>query len=358
MNSVVMNSSGGWTDKRISALSGVYVSCLSLSLLGSCSVIVVSILRRSHLSVQAKPLLQLALADFLASAVLMGTIVINFLSYDTLPVKTSEKLCNYGLPLSLTFYCISFLLVIIYAFESAYVFQGWRERAETEGFENQSLRRRRMFCLFYITVWLVPIIGYIVYVKTVTVMQATLTPPNKLITYVSSAPDTARFCDSCILFLHITNDTCPTVDPGHAEFIQVFTLTSVMTVLVCCTVVYWKLQSWYRNYKSTTMFRLSQNHPGGIWSSARYMILVIIFCWAPGLLLVSLSFASSTIRQNLFPLYVIQAMSVSLQGFLNSIVYAWRRRNFRDAVLGERMPLMAYSQKAFFDQSLNDPLGH
>lgn len=136
---------------------------------------------------------------------------------------------------------------------------------------------------------LVPLIGYIVYVKTVTVMQATLTPSNELITY-SSAPDSARFCNrwehasafvwtclchltksvsvsfsSCILFLHITNDTCPTVvsntetpygtntrflfewneviqssfvqqDPGHAEFIQVFTLSSVMIVLVCCTV--------------------------------------------------------------------------------------------------------------------------
>ncbi|KAA0715173.1 hypothetical protein E1301_Tti008776 [Triplophysa tibetana] len=175
--------------------------------------------------VQAKPLLQLALADFLASAVLMGTVVNNFLSYDTLPVRTSEKLCNYGLPLSL------------------------------DGEKEQKLKDLKTR--------LVPIIGYVVYVKTVTVMQATLTPANNVITYVSSAPDTARFCDSCILFLHITNDTCPTV-----------------------------------------------------------------------------------------------AMSVSLQGFLNSIVYAWRRPNFRDAVLGERMPLMSYSQKAFFDQSLNDPLGH
>lgn len=55
------------------------------------------------------------------------------------------------------------------------------------------------------------------------------------------------------------------------------------------------------------------------------------------------------------PCVVVQALSVSLQGFLNSIVYAWRRRNFRDAVLGERLPLMANSHRAFFDQSLNEP---
>lgn len=355
MISVVMNTSAGSADEKISALSGIYVSCLSLSLIGSGSVLVVSILKRSHLNVQAKPLLLLALADFLASVVLMGTVILNFLSYDTLPVKDSEKLCNYGLPLSLTFYFISFLLVIIYACESAHVFQGWRERTEVEGFENQLLRRRRMFCLFYIIVWLIPIVGYIVYVNTVTVMQATLTPTNKLI---SSAPKTARFCNSCILFLHITNDTCPTVDSGHAEFIRVFTLTSVLIVLMSCTVVYCQLQSCYMNYENTSVLRMSQNHPGGIWSSARYMILVIIFCWAPALLLICLSFASPNIRPSLFPLYVLQAISVSLQGFLNSIVYAWRRRNFRDAVLGERLPLMAYSNKAFFEQSLSEPMGN
>lgn len=55
------------------------------------------------------------------------------------------------------------------------------------------------------------------------------------------------------------------------------------------------------------------------------------------------------------PCAAVQALSVSLQGFLNSIVYAWRRRNFRDAVLGERLPLMAYSSRAFFDQSLSEP---
>lgn len=54
------------------------------------------------------------------------------------------------------------------------------------------------------------------------------------------------------------------------------------------------------------------------------------------------------------PLAATQAMTVSLQGFLNSIVYAWRRRNFREAVLGERLPLLAYSNKAFFEQSLGD----
>uniref|UniRef100_A0A8C2FJH6 Si:dkey-30c15.2 n=1 Tax=Cyprinus carpio TaxID=7962 RepID=A0A8C2FJH6_CYPCA len=285
------------------------------SLIGSCSVVVVSIIKRRHLNEQAKPLLQLALADFLASLVLMITAIMN-LPNEIWPF--SEEMCNLGLPLSLAFYCVSFLLVIIYACESAHAFQGWREKPIQEAFETQVSR---------------------------------VTIPT--LTTVSRGP-TARFCNSCILFLHLINDSCITVDPGHAEFIQIFTLSSVLIVIIICTLVYCKLESSYRHYENTRMITMTQRHPGGIWSSARYMILVVIFCWAPALLLICLSFIQLKIKY-LFPLYVTQALSVSLQGFLNSIVYAWRRRNFRDAVLGERLPLMAYSNRAFFDQSLNEP---
>ncbi|XP_016339154.1 transmembrane protein 116-like [Sinocyclocheilus anshuiensis] len=353
-----MNSSGGLglsdDEDKITILSWIYVSTLSLSLIGSCSVVVVSIIKRRHLNEQAKPLLQLALADFLASLVLMITTIIN-LPHEIWPF--SEEMCNYGLPLSLAFYCVSFLLVIIYACESAHAFQGWREKPVQEAFETQlaqlSLRRRR-FCLIYVIAWLVPIIGYFIYIRTVHYMEATVTPAQMpTLTTVSRGP-TARFCNSCILFLHLTNDSCITVDAAHAEFIRIFTLSSVLTVIIVCTVVYCKLESSYRRYENTSLITRIQRHPGGIWPSARYMILVIIFCWAPALLLICLSFAQPRIK-HLFPLYVTQALSVSLQGFLNSIVYAWRRRNFRDAVLGERLPLMAYSSRAFFDQSLNEP---
>ncbi|XP_056334356.1 transmembrane protein 116 [Danio aesculapii] len=352
-----MNSSGELSDEdeKVTILSWIYVSSLSLSLIGSCSVVVVSIIKRKHLNEQAKPLAQLALADFLASLVLMGTAITN-LPYELWP--PSEKLCNIGLPLSLAFYCISFLLVIIYACESAHAFQGWRKNTEQEAFEVQLTRRRRRFCLIYIIAWAVPIIGYLIYINTVQIMQATLTAPCKkahtTILKSGNRGPTARFCNSCILFLHLTNDSCTTVDLAHSEFIRIFMLSSVLIVIISCTVVYCQLQSCYRHYENTSMFTMSQRPPGGIWSSARYMILVVFFCWTPALLLISLSFAQDRIS-HLFPLYVLQALSVSLQGFLNSIVYAWRRQNFRDAVLGERLPLMAYSNRAFFDQSLNEP---
>lgn len=51
-----------------------------------------------------------------------------------------------------------------------------------------------------------------------------------------------------------------------------------------------------------------------------------------------------------------QVAGVSLQGFLNSMVYAWRRPNFTEAVLGENTPLVAQAPLAFFDESLRSSL--
>lgn len=51
---------------------------------------------------------------------------------------------------------------------------------------------------------------------------------------------------------------------------------------------------------------------------------------------------------------LFQAATVSLQGFLNSMVYAWRRPNFTVAVLGERTPLLGDQHLAFFEESLTD----
>ncbi|XP_072551294.1 uncharacterized protein [Salminus brasiliensis] len=340
----------GLSDGQLTALSFIYVSLLSSSLIGSCSVVVLSIVKRRHLNEQAKPLLQLALADFLASLVLFGTTIINFLSYETLP--RSEILCTDGLPLSLMFYCISFLLVIIYACESAHSAQGWRQQDEEE---HRHQGRRRAFDLLYFFVWLTPMMGYVIYIRTVTFSLVSYVPSSG----TSDGPDSvwseARFCNSCILFLHlhIEDGLCSTVDLDHNNFIRGFTFVCVLSVLTCCTLVYWRLQGWYRRYEQAGLFTDSPRCTGRIWSSARYMILVIIFCWTPALILISFSFACSE-SNRLYPLFVIQAMAVSLQGFLNSIVYAWRRRNFREAVLGERLPLLAYANKAFFEQSLSD----
>ncbi|MCI4379576.1 hypothetical protein PGIGA_G00229820 [Pangasianodon gigas] len=344
-----MNSSSGLSDRELTALSSVYVSCLSLSLIGSCSVFIASIVKRKKLNEQAKPLIQLALADLLASLCLSLTALMNFLSAGA--VRSSEVVCSAGLALSLTFYYVSFLLVVVYACESAHSVQGWREEDERRFTHQDSRRRRRLIDLLYVLVWTVPVIGYVIYIGTVSFPMMSLIPSHQASNYKQSVWPNARFCNSCILFLHLhidDNEVCSTVDLKHIKYIKIFTFTSVLSVLICCTLMYWRLQVRLRRYDQDGARRAER-----IWSSARYMILVIVFCWTPALVLIGFSFACSE-TESLFPLFIIQAVSVSLHGFLNSIVYAWRRRNFREAVLGERMPLLSYTHRAFFDQSLRN----
>ncbi|KAK3548905.1 hypothetical protein QTP70_021709 [Hemibagrus guttatus] len=347
-----MDFSSGLSDKKLTALSSVYVSCLTVSFIGSCSVFIASIVKRKKLNEQVKPLIQLALADLLASLCLGVTSVLNLVWSGA--VRNWEVLCSAGLSLSLMFYYVSFLLVIVYAFESAHSLQGWREEDEgvftPQDSSSGSRRKRRMMIdLLYVLVWLLPVIVFVVYITTVSFPMMSLFPSHQSFNYKESVQPNTHFCNSCILFLqlHIDDDeVCSTVDLIQIKYIKIFTFTSVLFGLICCTWMYWRLQVRMRRYDGV-------GRTDRIWSSARYMILIIILCWTPALLLIGLSFICS-VTEKMFPLFIIQAVSVSLHGFLNSIVYAWRRRNFREAVLGERMPLLTYTHRAFFDQSLRN----
>ncbi|KAG7456166.1 hypothetical protein MATL_G00248840 [Megalops atlanticus] len=344
------------TDEQINALSIVYVSSLSLSLIGSFSMAVVSVIKRRYLNEQAWPLLQLALADFLASAVLLGTSAMNFVPYSLLPKKIS--ICERGLPLSLTFYCVSFLLIMVYAYESKRAVQGWRERSEDEGDGQSQSGTRGGFFPGYAVVWFVPMVVYFLYIFTEGLTEGSIwTNSGEPASTTVINNDYATFCTSCILLLHIRNDTCPHVDKGHDLFVKCFVFISVLSGLTCCTVVYYKVGSWYRRYKEGSMYLVEgdgfgRRHLKGLYSTARSMVLVLIICWTPGLILVSLSFVEGISQEKLFPLYIVQALTLSLQGFLDSIAYGWLRRNFREAALGERMPLLATPPKAFYDESL------
>eukprot|EP00064_Thunnus_orientalis_P002081 superscaffoldBa00000144_g2088 len=204
---------------QIDVLSTVYLVFLTPSVIGSFSVVVVSIIKWRHLREQVQILVQLAMADLLAALILMSTSAMNKVSNGY-----SVVICQYSLPLSLS-----------------------------------QCRREIVAIPVYTIVWLIPIAVYLAYVLT--------------------------------------------------HFI---TTTELMT------------------------------------NADRLLILVLT-------LLSALMKWTNVDQSSLFGLYVIQAVNMSLQGFLNSMVYAWRRPNFTEAVLGETIPLLAYDRLAFFEESLRVP---
>ncbi|KAM4733869.1 uncharacterized protein FYW61_007178 [Anableps anableps] len=344
----------GLLDKQqIDVLSILYVVLLSFSITGSCSVLLVSTVKWRYLRGQVHLLVQLTLADLLAAVILLYTSVMNKVH------SSSAIVCPYVLPLSLTFYLISFLFAIVYALKSRNAIQGWRERAADDEDEHSQCRRKITSILMYAFVWLTPLAVYFVYVCTLLIKPATLVPTNARSQDGLSDSGTS-YCSSCILFLHVWKDPCIVVDKTHVTIIRVFLAIAVITAMLSCSVIYWKVGKWHKRYMRDGLFLVegdghSRRQFKRVFSTARNIVMVILFCWAPALLLLLVSplMIQKNIKQNsLYGLYVMQAATMSLQGFLNSMVYAWRRPNFTEAVLGENTPLLRCNQKPFFEESL------
>lgn len=351
------NFSGLLDKQQIYALNILYIVLLSLSITGSFSVLVVSIVRWRHLRGQAYLLVQLALADLLAAVILLYTSAMNVRT-KVPPLK--PDVCSSLLPLSLTFYFISFLWAVIYAWKSKNAIQGWRESAtdNEDEYEYSQSRQKITAISIYAAVWFIPLIVYIVYTCTLHLSPATIIPRTGTSNWPSD--DDSSYCNSCILFLNFWNDPCTVADTKHSTFINIFLVIIVMIVMLSCSVIYWKVGKWYERYMDDGLFPVegdghSRRQFKRVFSTARNVVMVIIFCWGPVLFLVLVSHLmtqNNGKQSSLYGLYVIQATTVSLQGFLNSVVYAWRRPNFTDAVLGENTPLLRYNHRAFFEESL------
>lgn len=328
-------TSASLTPEEIKVIAIVYIASLIPSVIGSFSVLLVSLLRWRNLQEQNQLLVQLALADLLASVLLLMVTSTNLTNY-------SVDFCRYGLPLALVFYILSFTLAIFYAHKSKNVLQGWRSRpADSEDAQSGGDLEK----VFYVLLWLSFCGMYVIYAVHV--------KPLCTSDFVKQKSD---FCRSCLLFSHMSMDDCPSDSPWLRDPIYYILFLMALGVILFCTVSYHQVSTWYTR---------QQQHQQGLFpvegdgqsrkrfrrvkATARRMILVVVFCWTPAFVLFVLTFKNN---HRLFPLYIIQAVTVSLQGFLNSMVYAWKRPNFTEAVLGERTPLITYHQTAFFEESL------
>ncbi|XP_077425157.1 uncharacterized protein LOC144054016 isoform X1 [Vanacampus margaritifer] len=350
-----MALNGTLTTYQIDVLSTVYLLSLAPSVIGSCSVLVVSMVRWRRLKEQVHLLVQLSLADLVAALILTFTSAMNKVRADN-----SITICQYSLPLSLTFYLISFLLVAVYAWKSKNSIKGWRARPTEDEGRRSGIRSRLLSLSVYLYVWLIPAAVYLAYVLTPFIRSTPLIPYPRS----DTIHDHAKYCTSCILFLHIWRDSCSNTEIIHDTFMRVFVFLVVIPVVLSCSIIYHKVGRWYEEHQQEALFPVEGDGRSGrrlksVCATARNMVMVILICWTPALLVILLSTLlmwPGVEQRNLFAAYMIQAASVSLQGFLNSLVYAWGRPNFTQAVLGESTPLVDYRHMAFFEESLKSDI--
>ncbi|XP_029472723.1 uncharacterized protein LOC115099297 isoform X3 [Rhinatrema bivittatum] len=321
------STSGALCNEKIYTLAYIYVSVSSLSLIGSGSVIIASVARKRCFADQVRALFLLSLADFLAAAVLVSTGIIQLLPAPLFILV--YEICPYGLLLAMA--------------------------------GNITKQRAKLY-LAYGLAWLVPLLLFLVQLitrgwsmKDVVPLHMGTPQPQKR---NQSEGRYSLFCSRCIVLVHKSEDFCyEYMDNEHVVLYEkIAFFMYLLLVFTCCTFLYCRVKRWCQRHEATP--RLSRENgdfaSGNIRSArktARLIQLVFLVCWTPAFLLSVLSFTSVS-ASSVYGLFIIQASTISLQGFLNSLAYGWLRQNFRQEAIGERMPLSYSPPKAFYDESL------
>ncbi|XP_033017515.1 uncharacterized protein LOC117053662 [Lacerta agilis] len=352
-------------DTEVLALAWVYLVALALSLLGSGSIVAASLLRRRCCQDQLCPLFLLSLADLLGSSALLSAAAIQLLPQRLF--ISAYQACPYLLMLGLMFYAISLLMVVVYAYEVKRALGGWREAPSSALLQEERGRfnERLQTNLPRLLAWLLP---FLVFVVLLVMRGSSLRdvapwafPPVALQAGNGSRGSRGSYslyCSSCLILIHHSQDTCYkyTGRKDSGKEANIFFLVFVSLVVACCTVLYCRVKCWCRRrQRGGPTVNLPAPESNGCASRTRitcFFQLVFLVCWMPAFSLCLLSFTSLQ-PAFLFSLYVAVALTISLPGFLHSLVYGWLRQNFRREVTGEQVPLLGHlDQKAFYEDSL------
>ncbi|XP_072712524.1 uncharacterized protein [Ciconia boyciana] len=224
---------------QVFVLTCIYLPASLLSLLGSGSVLAVTSRRRRCCHIQLRPLFLLALADFLAAAVLLSTATIQLLPAPLfIPAYAA---CPYGLMLATTFYAASFLMVVVYAYEAYRTVHGWRARHVAALQERSGCLESAWQGLPYILAWLVPaltLLGQLI-ARGTSLTDIAPRPIEPVVPWRGnrSHETYSLYCSSCLLLIHRAQDICYKYvgrkDVGLEGKIIFFLY--LLLVLSCCT---------------------------------------------------------------------------------------------------------------------------
>ncbi|XP_063253282.1 uncharacterized protein LOC134550478 isoform X4 [Prinia subflava] len=328
----------GLSDAQVLVLAGVTVPAALLSLLGSGSVLAVTSWQGRCCHIQLRPLFLLALADLLGAAALLGT--------GTIPLLPA--------PLSVPAYAACPYGRMLTAERSRCLESAWRG-------------------IPYALAWLLPALTLLARLLVRGAPATDIAPVGPWDGRGSNATF-GLYCSRWALPLPGAGGSgaagvsgpapliprCPQSGGGKNAALEekITFLLCLLLVLGCCSLLYRRVRLRCRGSAALPLLGLDGDGGFGAGSgrsvsrASLHFQLVFLLCWTPAFLLTILSFTSIS-PASLFVLYVSTALSVSLQGFLHSLVYGWRRENFRRDVLAPSRSLHSPGAlKAFYDDSL------
>ncbi|XP_059703657.1 uncharacterized protein LOC132327950 isoform X3 [Haemorhous mexicanus] len=196
------------SDIQVLVLTGVTLPAALLSLLGSGSVLAVTSWQGRCCHIQLRPLFLLALADFLGATALLGTGTIPLL-----PAPLSAPAyaaCPYGRMLTTTSYAVSFLMVVVYAYESHRTVLGGRARPPAALQERSRCLESAWRGIPYVLAWLVPALTLLAQLLARGTSAADIAPA---VPWAGSNDTFSLYCSSSALSLQLSPPD-PS-EPGH-----------------------------------------------------------------------------------------------------------------------------------------------
>ncbi|XP_031961586.1 uncharacterized protein LOC116442552 isoform X1 [Corvus moneduloides] len=268
--------------------------------------------------IQLRPLFLLTLADFLAATALLGTGTIPLLPAPlSVPAYAA---CPYGRMLTTTSYAVSFLMVVVYAFESHRTVLGGRARPPAALQERSRCLERAWQAIPYILAWLVPALTLLAQLIARGTSVADIAPVVPWDGRGSN--DTfSLYCSSCLLLIHPNQDICSQSGGGKNAGLEekIIFLLYLLLVLGCCSLLYRRVRLRCRGNAALPLLSLDRDGGFGgrsgrsVSKASLYFQLVFLLCWTPAFLLTILSFTSIS-PASLFVLYVSTVSKAPLPG--------------------------------------------
>ncbi|CAH1266174.1 TMEM116 [Branchiostoma lanceolatum] len=322
--------------EQMQTITYIDMATTSLSIVGASSIIIYSCCKRKVCQPEVHPLFHLSCADLLASLfLLIGVIVFN-LSYATMEIY--EQYCHYFSAFASSFFVTTFLLTITYSLE---VFLRMRDRAVRLSTRQPGTGNFNLVYLLYIISWLGPLL-----VQSTILIATSIEPP--MFDIIPSPNSSLVSCTRCLPLYHFKNDKCMPASSEGKQWMTdldvsaklIFILLLILTIVIT-TIVYLLAVSAFqlRHRRAGMRGRREYEDERSVRRRAVLYLLVFCFCWLPTLVLGILSLCDGFEMKKYYALYI-------MQGFLNCIVYGWRRKEFRTvkplpvAVLAEQSGLL------------------
>ncbi|XP_032913410.1 uncharacterized protein LOC116995138 [Catharus ustulatus] len=234
---------------------------------------------------QLRPLFLLALADLLGATALLATATIPLLPA---PLSVpAYALCPYGRMLTTTSYAVSFLMVVVYAYESHRAVLGGRARPPAALQERSRCLESARQGIPYVLAWLLP---------TLTLLVQLLARGSSATDIAPAVPGHGRgsndsfslYCSSCLLLIRPKHDICSQSAAGKNVEGKIIFVLYVLLVLGCCSLLYRRVRLRYRGNAALPLLSLGTD--GGVGGTSGrgggraslHFQMVFLLCWTPG----------------------------------------------------------------------------